>query len=160
MARWEDVLAAEPDLAERARTAFDAHVHKTIATLRRDGSPRISGIEIRFAEGDVWIGSMKRAVKALDLQRDPRYALHSGSDEPDAWQGDAKIAGEAEEIHDQAVLDRVYPPDEDEPERKLEDMYLFRLEISELVWTGLNEARDALIVDSWTAGRGRRTIER
>ncbi len=160
MARWQEVLAAEPDLAERARAAFDAHVHKTIATLRRDGSPRISGIEIRFAEGDVWIGSMMRAVKALDLRRDPRYALHSGSDEPEAWQGDAKIAGAAEEIQEQAVLDRVYPSGDGEPERRLDDMHLFRLEISELVWTGLNEARDSLIVDSWTAARGRRVIER
>ena len=58
---------------------LDAHTHKTLATLRKDGSPRISGIECWEIDGDLWMGSMARAVKALDLQRDPRYALHSGS---------------------------------------------------------------------------------
>jgi len=41
---------------------------------------------------------MWRARKARDLQRDPRFALHSGSDEPAEWAGDAKLAGVVEEI--------------------------------------------------------------
>lgn len=61
-------------------------MHKTLATLRRDGSPRSSGIEATFAQGELWMGSMWRSTKALDLQRDPRFALHSGSTDPPAWQ--------------------------------------------------------------------------
>jgi hypothetical protein len=83
-----------------ARGFLGAHVHKTLATLRRDGSPRISGTEVIFAEGELWLGSMWQAMKARDLQRDPRFALHSGSDDPPAWSGDAKMAGRAEEIED------------------------------------------------------------
>ena len=41
---------------------------------------------------------MLDALKARDLQRDPRFALHSGSDEPDDWVGDAKLAGIVEEV--------------------------------------------------------------
>ena len=48
MARWERIEAEEPEFAARARGHFDAGVHKTIATLRADGSPRISGIEASF----------------------------------------------------------------------------------------------------------------
>lgn len=163
MARWADVLAAEPELAARCRGSFDGHRHKTIATLRRDGSPRISGIELIFAEGDLWLGSMRNAVKAHDLERDPRYAIHSGSDDPPDWIGDAKVAGRAEEISDQAVLDAVMaeaPAELREGGARIEEMHLFRLELVELVWTGLNDARDKLVIDSWHPGRGRRRIER
>ncbi len=44
---------AEPEFAERVRRLFDAGRHKTIATLRADGSPRISGIECEFTDGEL-----------------------------------------------------------------------------------------------------------
>jgi hypothetical protein len=72
MARWSEVEAEASELAALARGFFDAHKHKTLATLRRDGSPRISGTELEFVRGELWFGSMWRAVKALDLRRDPR----------------------------------------------------------------------------------------
>ncbi len=106
MPSWSDFEAAAPELAARVRERLDAHVHKTLATVRRDGSPRISGTETRFADGELWIGSMWQALKALDLQRDPRFALHSGSDEPDEWGGDAKLAGVVEEITDPERIGR------------------------------------------------------
>ena len=101
MASWSEVEREAPELTALARGFLDAHVHKTLATLRRDGSPRISGTEVIFAEGELWLGSMWQAVKARDLRRDPRFALHSGSDDPPAWAGDAKIAGRVEEVEDQ-----------------------------------------------------------
>src|SRR6187455_3746381 len=100
MASWSGVEAQAPELAGLARGFLDAHTHKTMATLRRDGSPRISGTETNFRDGEVYIGSMWKAVKALDLQRDPRFAIHSGSADPSDWRGDAKIAGRAQEITD------------------------------------------------------------
>src|ERR671918_1872951 len=103
MASWSEVEAEAPALAASARGFLDAFVHKTLATLRRDGSPRISGSEVIFAEGELWLGSMWQSLKARDLQRDPRFALHSGSPDPDAgWRGDAKLAGRVEEIEDEA----------------------------------------------------------
>ena len=98
MPSWSEFEAAAPELAARVRERLDAHTHKTLATVRRDGAPRISGIETRIEDGELWIGSMWHGVKALDLQRDPRFALHSGSDEPSEWKGDAKLAGIAEEV--------------------------------------------------------------
>src|SRR5690242_15367275 len=98
MASWSEVEDQAPELAARARAIFDAVTHKTIATLRRDGSRRISGIELELEAGEMWIGSMWRAVKALDLQRDGRFALHSGSTDPPDWTADAKIAGRAIEV--------------------------------------------------------------
>src|SRR4029079_14332334 len=98
MATWDDVAAAAPELAAAAKELFEAHTHLTIATLRKDGSPRISGIEAQFLEGDLWFRSLPLALKARDLQRDPRFALHSGTVDASEWSGDAKVAGRAEEI--------------------------------------------------------------
>src|SRR3954447_4322662 len=101
MPSWSEFEAAAPALAAAVRARLDAHVHKTLATVRRDGSPRISGTEATFRDGELYIGSMWRAQKALDLQRDPRFALHSGSEDPPEWPGDAKLAGVVEEIVDE-----------------------------------------------------------
>src|SRR3954470_5678547 len=99
MATWSEVAAQAPELAGRARKLFEAHKHKTLATLRADGSPRISGIEAEFADGELTFGSMPRARKGADLQRDPRCALHSATtdppDDPKEWPGEAKLAGRA-----------------------------------------------------------------
>ncbi|MEA2332262.1 MAG: hypothetical protein QOH58_2400 [Thermoleophilaceae bacterium] len=155
MARWGHVEAEAPELAARARELFDADKHKTLATLRRDGSPRISGSELIFADGEMWVGSMPNAVKAIDLQRDPRFALHSSS-KADGWPGDAKVAGRAEEVDDPEVKDRVVageaPPG---------PLHLFRLDIDELVVTSLGgDPPDRLIIESWHAGRGVERRER
>jgi hypothetical protein len=113
MATWAEVSSAEPVFAARVRDRFDLHKHKTIATLRKDGSPRISGIEATFIGGDLWFGSMPAALKALDLRRDPRFALHgpsidAGQDDPSAWGGDAKLSGLAVEVTDQAEIARLF----------------------------------------------------
>src|SRR5436853_6142070 len=76
MTTWQDVERAEPEFAQRVRLLFDAHRHKTIATLRADGSPRISGIEAAFEDGELVFGSMADARKGSALRRDPRFALH------------------------------------------------------------------------------------
>jgi len=152
VAGWSQFEAEAPELSARVRARLDAHGHKTIATLRRDGSPRISGTEARFADGELWIGSMWQALKARDLQRDPRFALHSGSDEPSEWTGDAKLSGVAEEITD--------------PERVRQlnggqgPSHLFRLDLREVSTVGLDDSRKQLVIEVWTPGRGVRTKHR
>jgi hypothetical protein len=149
MTSWNAVESAEPEFAARVRGLFDAHKHKTIATLRADGGPRISGIEAEFADGELTFGSMPRARKGDDLRRDPRFALHSPSvdppeGDPAAWTGDAKISGRAVPAGPTTGVDGE----------------LFRADIDEVVVTGLNAAATALVVESWTPGRGLRRIER
>lgn len=100
MAAWSEFEAEAPDLAASVRAAFEAHKHKTIATLRRDGSPRISGTEATFVNGDIWLGSMPGARKAKDLRRDPRMALHSSTADETLSLGDAKVSGKAVEVDD------------------------------------------------------------
>jgi len=152
MASWGEIEAAEPDFVREVRRRLDAGVHKTIATLRADGSPRISGIETFFADGELWFGSMPLARKAADLQRDPRFALHGASADPPGWDGDAKLAGRAVEIVDPEERLRVFRTQGSDPPEA--DAQLFRADIGELVLVGLNEARDRLAIEHWHEGRG------
>lgn len=155
MPSWREVEAEAPELVARARRYLDANQHKTLATLRRDGSPRISGTEVDFADGEVWFGSMWEAVKALDLRRDPRFAVHSASADPDeGWDGDAKFSGVVEEVED--------------PELKAargggagdQRYHLFRADVTELVVVSLNGERTKLVIESWHPGRGAERLER
>jgi hypothetical protein len=97
---------------------------------------------------------MWQALKARDLQRDPRYALHSGSTDPDVWPGDAKVAGVAEEITDPEVVHRHNGEVTSGPS------HLFRLDVREASFVGLNGAKDAIVVEIWRPGEPLRRIER
>jgi hypothetical protein len=156
MATWDEVTAAVPELAGKVRALFDAHRHKTMATLRKDGSPRISGTEASFADGDLWLGGMYKSMKALDLRRDPRLALHSATvdppDDPTRFDGDAKIAGRAEETSDQDARARIVGEGS--------QAHAFRLDVEELVVVRLGEPADHLLIESWHAGRGVTTRRR
>jgi hypothetical protein len=150
VASWSAIEAEAPELAARAREFLDAHVHKTLATLRRDGSPRISGSEVIFADGELWLGSMWRSLKALDLRRDPRFALHSGSADPDAgWRGDAKLAGRIEEIDDEERRTVIFGG-----KGGPGPAHLFRCDVTELVTVTLADPPTHLVIESWHEGRG------
>lgn len=157
MATWDDVTTAAPELAAAARELFEAHTHLTIATLRKDGSPRISGIEAQFLEGDLWFGSMADALKARDLQRDPRFALHSGTGDASDWQGDAKLAGRAEEITDPERMKEI---SEAMGHPQSGPWHLFRGELHEVSTVRLGDPADHLVIDSWREGEEPRQIRR
>jgi hypothetical protein len=146
MAGWDEFEKAEPAFASRVRELFEAGRHKTIATLRADGSPRISGIECEFEDGQLRFGSMPDARKGADLRRDPRFALHGPTFHPVTgqekdWPGEAKVAGRAVAVEH-------------------EGSDLFVADIHEVVVTHLDEEATKLVVESWTPERGHRVVER
>jgi hypothetical protein len=148
VASWRDFEQAEPEFAARVRALFDARRHKTIATLRADGSPRISGIEAAVEDGELVFGSMAKARKGADLRRDPRFALHSATIDPidgreAEWPGEAKISG-------RAIAARPSGEDADR----------FRADITDVVHTHLNDKATKLVVEWWTPVRGLQRIER
>ena len=147
LASWSEFEAEAPEFAARVRGLLSAHKHLTMATLRRDGSPRISGTEVEFAAGHLRIGSMPGAVKAMDLRRDPRVAIHGPTDDPPegnpaGWKGEAKIAGTATEVDSGSSAHR------------------FLIDVQEAVITRLNEAGDRLVVESWNPARGYLAFDR
>jgi hypothetical protein len=160
MATWQEVVDQAPELAAEVQRRFDAHRHKTLATLRKDGSPRISGIEAAFKDGELWLGMMGGSLKARDLLRDSRFALHSASEDPPddpaqsaQWVGDAKVAGRAVAVTDPARLAEFAPEPGDQ-------IHLFRVDLTEAVLTRVGDPPDHLVIESWHEGQGLRRVER
>lgn len=149
MPQWKEIEADAPEFAARVRTLFDAGLHKTMATVRADGSPRISGTEITFREGVITLGMMGGSVKLADVRRDPRVAIHSPTVQPvgdtSSWPGEAKLSG---------VLGEITPPEDHPPGGAA-----FELDVTEAVLTWVLENR-LLIVESWHPDRGHERRER
>ncbi|TFD50506.1 pyridoxamine 5-phosphate oxidase [Cryobacterium frigoriphilum] len=151
MTTWQRVEADAPTFAARVRERFDAGTNKTMATLRKDGGPRISGTELAFADGRITLGMMPHSQKLHDVLRDPRVAIHCPTLEPpagdpSAWAGDAKIAGRLVPIASQPSE----PPGSSS----------FEVELDEVVLTYVDDSNTHLVVESWHAGRGWQQIVR
>ncbi len=157
MATWTQLEAEAPELAAAAKKVFETHLHKTLATIRKDGSPRISGTEARFFEGDIWLGSMSDSRKANDLRRDPRLALHSATCDATMAEGDAKLSGRAVEVTDAATIARFVEGREETPE---EPFHLFRVDVTELSIVRIGDPPDHLVIESWSADGGLKRVER
>lgn len=146
MTTWGEVEAAAPELAAAVRTCFERGKHKTMATLRADGSPRINGTETEFADGELTLGMMPGSVKLADVRRDPRVALHSPSvdppEDPSAWPGEAKVAGRLVEV------------------RPGGEGAAFVLDVTEVVHTSIAASGQALVIASWRPGGQVRRVER
>ncbi len=155
MVSWGELSRAQPEFAQRVKAKFAEGRHKTLATLRADGSPRISGLECEFTEEELQFGSMPGARKLADLERDPRFALHGPTGNPPVgkeheWSGEAKIAGRARPAGEIVAEDGADSP----------AGFLFTADISEVAITGINAEATRLVVEFWTEDQGLRRIER
>jgi hypothetical protein len=149
--RWGTVAAEAPELAREALTVLESRRHLVLATIRPDGSPRVSGIEVQFLDDELWVGSMWRSPKALDLRRDPRFALHGGTVDPPEWDGDAKVSGRAVEVDDPLAKQRITAAAGGAPPGPF---HLFRLDVEELVLIRVGDPADHLVVRRWTPATG------
>ncbi len=167
MASFADVVQAEPDLAERVREVLSSTINAVLGTIRRDGSPRLSGADPYFHDGQLRIWSMPGARKGQDLRRDPRVAVHSipwdsrrlRDGAVDVGPADAKVTGTAVLAADDGERSRfrawlqaergVAPP---------ADWDLFTIDIDSLAVDSVEEGQ--LVVDRWSATDGRQTVRR
>jgi hypothetical protein len=169
MANWNDIERAAPDLAATARAHFTATTNAVLATLRQDGSPRVSGIDPIFLDGELWLGSMPDSRKGADLDRDARLALHcvpwesrgdrggDGEDQPAT--GDAKLTGLAVRVTDPAAFERIVAHSEEATGQSPPTPFdLFTVDVRELVCISVED--DQLVIDGWSAASGRKRVTR
>ena len=145
MANWPEVRTEAPELAAAVEAKLSAFKHHVLATLRGDGSPRVSGTEVEQRPDGLYLGSMWEAVKARDLRRDGRFALHANPGDGSMAGGDAKLSGTATEVTDHPGAG---------------ESHLFRLDVTEVVLTSLHPEGDRLLIESWRPGEGVRAVER
>jgi hypothetical protein len=159
MASWAEVAAAAPELADRVQERFDAHGLAVLATIRADGSPRVSGVEPLFALDELWLGMMHGSRKATDLGRDPRLALHNATEDKQVTNGDAKIAGRGIEITGPTTLEAFARAFQEATGYAPPPPYhLFKVDVIELSF--LRPAGDHLVIELWREGEPVRRIER
>ncbi|KNB53222.1 pyridoxamine 5'-phosphate oxidase family protein [Streptomyces caatingaensis] len=149
MATWEQFESEAADLASTVKARFEKAATHVLATLRKDGSPRVSGSEVAFLGPDLSFGSMPDAVKALDLRRDGRCAIHAHPD----GEGDAKVSGTAVEVTDPEEKKR-YTTGTEPPG----GFHAFRLDLREVVLTVVEGGE--LVVRLWRPGRPVETFRR
>ncbi|MEU6662163.1 pyridoxamine 5'-phosphate oxidase family protein [Streptomyces sp. NPDC046821] len=154
---WGTFTAAEPDLAETIEERFGQFTHHVLATLRKDGSPRTSGLEVRFLNGEFWLGMMPGSLKARDLQRDPRFAVQAN---PGAGTGmgggDVRISGRALLVEDPEAI-TAYTQTIEVPDPN--DFHLFRAELTEVTRTYIEDDK-YLVLQVWKPGEELRTLRR
>ena len=167
MASFADAERVEPDLADRVRAILSSTTNAVLGTIRRDGSPRLSGADPYFHDGQLRIWSMPQARKGQDLRRDPRVALHSipwdsrklREGAADVGAADAKVSGTAVLATDAGDLtafrtwlksERGFEPPE--------DWDLFTIDIDAL--TVISADGGQLVIDRWSTTDGRQTEAR
>lgn len=148
MGTWAEFESEAGELAAEVRAAFERHKHLILGTLRLDGSPRLSGTEVTFGEGELWLGMMPRSMKGRDLHRDARYAIHSAPLDVTMANGDAKVSGVASEVTDEEERAAFWEM-QGYGTAPIEAL-LFRCDVSEASLATVDG--DHMVVDAWRAG--------
>jgi pyridoxamine 5'-phosphate oxidase-like protein len=107
MTTWKEFTQGAPRIAAIFTRRYTATGNLCLlATLRADGFPRISPIEPRIFEDQLWIVGMPNTTKFRDLGRDPRFCLHTATVDTEVKEGDAKLWGVVRDVPDRALHER------------------------------------------------------
>jgi hypothetical protein len=167
MATWTEFSAEAPEIADLAERRLAATGLMMLATLRRDGFPRISPVEPVLAgdrlvlhDGRLWMGMMVDSTKSRDLRRDGRFGLHTATADKNVSEGDVKLWGVATAVTDHDTLARFS-----------DDIYAsvgYRFEVGQfdafdtdlLGASSVAVRDDALFVTTWRPGQGITVVEK
>src|SRR6478736_5889352 len=100
MITFSQLEASAPDVAAPIRERLSATGLAILGTLRADGSPRVSPIEVTLHDGHLFVGMMPGSRKALDIERDPRISLLTPVADKDDLAGEGKLFGELRTVED------------------------------------------------------------
>lgn len=154
---WSEFARLEPELATTVRSRFAAHEHHVLATVRPDGSPRMTGTNVMFDGDSLWVGSMPGSLRTADLRRDPRCALHSNplNAKLPAGEGDVRLSAEARELDTATVttLQSARQPDSDVVDGDYFELRPVEVEVVEV-------HGDEMVIRRWTPTSGVVTIRK
>ncbi len=155
MISFPDLLTVAPEIAEPTAARFQASGLGMLGTVRRDGSPRVSPIEVGFHARRLYVGMMPGSTKFLDVERDPRVSLVTAIADKDDLAGEGKLFGVAARVTDLALADRVLRAHAEaggfDPE-PLAGSPMYEILTSGAAWQRVED--DTFVTTSWTAADG------
>lgn len=164
MTTWTEFAHQAPETAAVFERRLAATGMALLATLRRDGFPRISPLEPDLSGGRLWLGSMPASTKSRDLDRDPRCCLHSATEDKNVADGDAKLWGRALRVTDAADVEAFVAAVKEKTGNDLDAMPggfdLYWLDLTGASALQLGADGQHLRITTWEPGRPERVIER
>jgi pyridoxamine 5'-phosphate oxidase-like protein len=153
--RWSDIEREQPRLAEAGTRLLIGPGVVLVATIRRDGTPRLSPVEPLILDGSLWLSMMWRSTKAADLFRDPRVLVHSVIADRDGSAGEFKVRGAARAEDDRAVQRRYAETAARELgwEPEFGQSHLFEVDISDIALVSYDVATGDQHVAIWPPPR-------
>jgi hypothetical protein len=155
VATWSDFEREAPELARAVQARLLASRHSILGTLRADGAPRLTGLEVHLGDGELWLAMMPDSRKADDLRRDPRFSLHSAPD-VSMIDGDAKVNGRAVLAEDDETRARFGATLPQPPPSS--GFALFRADLTDASLARVDG--DHMVIDSWRDGEAPRQVRR
>jgi general stress protein 26 len=150
MTRWQQFAVEAPELARfglsrlRGRVAY-------LATLRRDGSPRLHPVVVHFGNSELFLYMNPASPKAHDLRRDPRYTLHCAVEDTNGGEGEISISGCAEVIADPATRAALFEAAERNGFHPKDGYILFELSVEKAISTVYAEGEPK--TKTWSSNR-------
>jgi hypothetical protein len=89
---WSELERRQPGLASLDRLRLPEPGVVLVATIRGDGTPRVSPVEPFVQDGVLWLSMLWQSRKAADLLRDPHVLVHSVITSRDGSEGEFKSA--------------------------------------------------------------------
>jgi hypothetical protein len=152
--RWQDFAVQQPALANVGAHKLTDFQVVLVATIRQDGTPRLSPVEPLIWEGDLWLSMGLRSRKAMDLRRDPRILVHSIVTSRNGEAGEFKLRGTAAEESRAAAQARYAQAAAEglgwrpEPGK----FHLFRVELNDVTFIRWDDATNDQYVTRWPDG--------
>lgn len=152
--RWLEMAARQPHLAELGRRRLVEPGVVLVATIRRDGTPRLSPVEPYILDADLWLSMLWRSTKARDLARDPRILVHNAITSRDGGEGEFKVRGHAIATTDTEMQRRYADAVAEalgwrpEPGR----FHLYAVDIDEITFIRYDDATGDQFVARWPEG--------
>jgi hypothetical protein len=156
---WSAFASDTPELAAVVQDVLVRHGFAFAGTIRSDGSPRISPVEVHVSDGRLFAVLIPRTAKARDLDRDPRITLQTPIASAGAPGLEVKLRARAIDVLDPrlrtAMAASVEVASGWRPGTQWRYCELFLSSVSVLDWVDGD-----MLLHRWTATHGLRAPER
>jgi len=151
--RWSEISARQPALGAIVDRLLIEPGVLLAGTIRRDGTPRISGVEPLVLDGYLWLSMMSGSAKTRDLGRDPRVVLNSVITSPSP-PAEAKVRGTARMVTSQDRQERYAATVRDQIgwQPVTGQFALFIIEVADVTYIGSEPGTGAQHVARWPPG--------